>query len=139
MSLLDAGARRMRFILVWAVVTAEGAEKATVTLSVGTDRPRQAVGVNSVRLRVAEVFVAGVVDDRGVGAGVTTEEDAGHSVCLVVGAARPPIFLCVKVAHGEQWQPSVAVSKRAMHEHEGTCKSVTTLGWDVIHYLLRCP
>ena len=64
-----------------------------------------------------------------------TEHDPVHVLCLVVGAACPPIFLCVKVAHGEQGQPSAAVYECAMRQHAGRCEPVVVLSQDVVHHL----
>ena len=95
---LDAGARRIGFVLGWQIVAIQGAEEATVILEGRIEGTRNPVWINLVTVGLVELLVARVVYQDSIGCGRSTDDDAVHRVCLVLGASDIAIFVVMKVA-----------------------------------------
>ena len=78
MRLLDAGAGRELLVLTWGDIAVEGTEQTTIVLDVGVDGAREPVRIDAVRVRLIELLVARIVEQRRVRVGGSADDDVVH-------------------------------------------------------------
>ncbi len=102
MRVFDASARRKRFFLDLGAVAFKGTEEPPIVVEVGVDSARNSMGIKAVAFRVVELFVAWVVDKKGIGVGAATNNDVVHCLSLIFGTGDLAILVMVEVAYGEK-------------------------------------
>ena len=78
MRLFNTGAGRELLVLSWGVVAVERTEQSAIVLDVGVDGAREPVRIDAVRVRLIELLVARIVEQRRVRVGGSADDDVVH-------------------------------------------------------------
>ena len=76
--LFNTGAGRELLVLSWGVVAVERTEQSAIVLDVGVDGAREPVRIDAVRVRLIELLVARIVEQRRVRVGGSADDDVVH-------------------------------------------------------------
>ena len=131
----DPCSRSIRFVLGWSFGTTKRAEEAAIIFDRWVDGPRNAMWIKSVCTGFIKLLVAGVVHDESIACERTTDRNAIHIICLVLGPDDVAILLMVEVAHRKEREPHMSVGLGAMNKYEGRCKFTTELSWNHVRHL----
>ena len=80
------------------------------------------------------MFIGWVVEDHGIGMGVTADGDAGHGVGLGMGSFGGPISVMGPEAHREWLEPCFWVWFGCMGELKRGGESLSKFAWNHIHH-----
>ena len=78
MRLFHTGAWRELLVLTRGVVAVERTEQPAIVLYVGVDGARESVRIDAVRVRLIELLVARIVEQRRVRVGGSADDDVVH-------------------------------------------------------------
>ena len=78
MRLFNTGAGRELLVLTRGGVTVQRAEQPSIIFDVGVDGAREPVRIDAVRVRLIELLVARIVEQRRVGVGGSANDDVVH-------------------------------------------------------------
>ncbi len=117
--MLHTSTRRVLLFKMRVVVTEKAAKEASIIFDVRIGRTRETVGINPITVRLIIVAILRIVNQESIGSGRTADDNAIHSMRLMLGALKVSVTVMMEEAKGEYRDPCALVVTNSVNQKKG--------------------
>jgi hypothetical protein len=116
------------------VVAEKAAKEASIIFDVPIGRPWEMVGINPITVRLIIVTIPRILNQESIGSGRTANDNAIHSMRLMLGALKVSVTVMMEVAKGEYRDPCALVVTNSVNQKKGRRQETGVFARDCVHH-----
>jgi len=117
--LLHTSTRRVLFFEMRVVVTEKAAKEASIIFDVRISQSQETVGINLITVRFIILAIPRIVNQESIGSGQTANDNAIHSMHLMLGELKVSVTVIMEVAEGEYRDQCAFVVTDSVNQKKG--------------------
>ncbi len=135
--MLHTSTRRGLLFEMRVVIAEKAAKETSIIFDVRIGRPWETVGINPITIRLIILAIPRIVNQESIGSGRTADDNAIHSMRLMLGALKVSAKVMMEVAKGEYQDPCALVVTDSVNQKKGGRQETGVFARDCVHHPSR--